>query len=112
LLTTVKPELRTIPLPEGELLKGFDLLKVKRSAIPAVTHVDYTARIQTVNHENTPDFYKLIKAFYGLTGCPCLVNTSFNQMDEPIVNTPQDAIDCFVKTGIDVLVIENFMVIK
>jgi carbamoyltransferase len=112
MLTTVKPELRTIPLPEGELLKGFDLLKVKRSAIPAVTHVDYTARIQTVNHENTPDFYKLIKAFYGLTGCPCLVNTSFNQMDEPIVNTPQDAIDCFVKTGIDVLVIENFMVIK
>jgi carbamoyltransferase len=112
MVTTVKPELRTIPLPEEELLKGFDLLKVKRSAIPAVTHVDYTARIQTVNHENTPDFYKLIKAFYGLTGCPCLVNTSFNQMDEPIVNTPQDAIDCFVKTGIDVLMIENFMVIK
>jgi carbamoyltransferase len=112
LVTTVKPELRIAPSPEEEVLKGFDLLKVKRSAIPAVTHVDHTARIQTVNYENHPDFYDLIKAFYKLTGCPCVVNTSFNRMDEPIINTPQDAIDCFIQTGMDILVIENFMVVK
>ncbi|HEX8022846.1 carbamoyltransferase C-terminal domain-containing protein, partial [Mucilaginibacter sp.] len=112
LVTAVKTELRIAPSPEEELLKGFDLLKVKRSAIPAVTHVDHTARIQTVSHENHPDFYDLIKAFYELTRCPCMVNTSFNRMDEPIVNTPQDAIDCFMQTGMDILVIENFMVIK
>lgn len=112
LVTTVKPELRIALAPEDELLKGFDLLKVKRSAIPAVTHVDHTARIQTVGYENHPDFYDLIKAFYELTGCPCVVNTSFNRMDEPIVNTPRDAIDCFMQTGMDILVIENFMVVK
>jgi carbamoyltransferase len=112
LVTTVKPELRIALAPEEKLLKGFDLLKVKRSAIPAVTHVDHTARIQTVSYENHPDFYDLIKAFYGLTGCPCVVNTSFNRMDEPIVNTPQDAIECFMQTGMDILVIENFMVVK
>jgi carbamoyltransferase len=112
LVTTVKPELRIAPWPEEELLKGFDLLKVKRSVIPAVTHVDYTARIQTVSPESHPDFYDLIKAFYKLTGCPCLMNTSFNRMDEPIVNTPQDAIDCFMQTGMDILVIENFIIVK
>jgi carbamoyltransferase len=112
LITTVKPESRIAPSPEEELLKGLDLLKVKRSAIPAVTHVDHTARIQTVSYENHPDFYDLIKAFYELTGCPCVVNTSFNRMDEPIVNTPQHAIDCFMQTGMDVLVIENFIIVK
>ncbi|SEO34754.1 carbamoyltransferase [Mucilaginibacter gossypiicola] len=112
MVTSVKPELRIASSPAGELLKGFDLLKVKRSDLPAVTHVDYTARIQTLNRESHPDFYDLITAFYNLTGCPCLVNTSFNRMDEPIVNSPQDAIDCFLNTGIDVLVIENFMVVK
>ncbi|MGF7077165.1 carbamoyltransferase family protein [Mucilaginibacter sp. 3215] len=108
----VKSELRIVPLPENELLQGFELLKNKRSDIPAVTHVDYTARIQTVNYRNHPDFYDMIKAFYNLTGCPCLLNTSFNRMDEPMVNSPQDAIDCFLNTGIDVLVIENFMAVK
>lgn len=112
MVTTVKPELRIALLPEDELLTGFDLLKVKRSDLPAVTHVDYTARIQTVNHESHPNFYDLIKAFYDLTACPCLVNTSFNRMDEPIVNTPQDAIDCFLQTDMDVLVIENYIAEK
>lgn len=107
MVTTVKPELRIAPFPEDESLKGFGLLKIKRSDIPAITHVDYTARIQTVNYNNHPDFYNLIKAFYDLTGCPCLVNTSFNRMDEPIVNTPQQAIDYFMQTGLDVLVING-----
>jgi len=112
LVTTVKPELRLALTSDDELLKGFDLLKVKRSAIPAVTHVDHTARVQTVSYKNHPDFYDLIKAFYDLTGCPSLVNTSFNRMDEPIVNTPQQAIDCFMQTGIDVLVIDGFIAEK
>lgn len=111
LVTTVKPDLR-VPSTNHEALNGFEQLKVKRSLIPAVTHVDYTARIQTVNRENHPDFHSLIKAFYNLTGCPCLVNTSFNRMDEPIVNTPQQAIDCFMQTNMDCLVMENFLVIK
>ncbi|MDB5148835.1 MAG: uncharacterized protein JWQ57_2855 [Mucilaginibacter sp.] len=111
LVTTVKPELR-IDSTDYEIFTGFDLLKTKRSSIPAVTHVDYTARIQTVNHKSHPDFYDLIKAFYYLTGCPCVVNTSFNRMDEPIVNTPQQAIDCFMQTDMDVLVIDNFIAEK
>jgi len=112
LVTMVKPELRIALSPGDEILNGFDALKAKRSSIPAVTHVDYTARIQTVNHESHPDFYDLIKAFYNLTGCPCIINTSFNRMDEPIVNAPQDAIDCFLNTGIDALLIENFLIQK
>lgn len=91
---------------------GIALLKQIRSVIPAVTHVDNTARLQTVNEKEHPDFYQLIKAFYNLTGCPMLINTSFNRMDEPIVCTPDDAIKCFLNTGIDVLVINQFLVRK
>lgn len=83
-----------------------------RSVIPAVTHIDNTARIQTVNKNQNPDLYELISAFYKLTGCPMVINTSFNRMDEPIVCTPEDAVLCFIQTGIDVLAIENYIVFK
>jgi carbamoyltransferase len=91
---------------------GFDKLNDVRSDIPAVTHVDYSARIQTVNKNRHPDFYRLIDAFYKITGVPVVVNTSFNRMDEPIVHSPSDAIDCFVKTDMDILIMEDFMVRK
>ena len=84
----------------------------KRSAIPALTHVDGTARVQTVSERDHPRYYRLIKQFKALTGVPMLVNTSFNVMGEPVVCTPEDAIRCFYGTGIDRLVIGNFIVTK
>lgn len=90
---------------------GFDKLKINRSVIPAVTHVDYSARIQTVSADNG-DFYKLINSFYKLTGCPMLVNTSFNVMDEPIVCTPDDALKCFRNTEMDILAFKNIIIYK
>ena len=93
-------------------MTGIDLLKQIRSMVPAITHVDYSARIQTVNAANNGKFYQLLKAFHQLTGCPMVINTSFNRMDEPIVCTPQDAISCFLNSGIDILAIENFVVEK
>jgi carbamoyltransferase len=112
LVADINENLR-IPLSDEEQqLKGITQLLAKRSFIPAVTHVNYSARIQTVNNEAHPDFYQLINAFYKLTGCPCLVNTSFNRMDEPIVNTPAEALTCFLQTDMDVVVIGSFMVKK
>jgi carbamoyltransferase len=91
---------------------AFASLNQSRSVIPAITHIDYSSRLQTVNALQHADFHKLITAFYNLTGCPMVINTSFNRMDEPIVCTPSDAIECFLNTGMDVLVIENFIVRK
>ena len=88
-------------------LFGIDLLNIKRSEIPAVTHVDYSARIQTVYEETNNKYYKLIKKFKEITNCPVLINTSFNIRGEPIVNTPQDAFNCFMGTELDILVIGN-----
>ena len=88
-------------------LFGIDLLNIKRSEIPAVTHVDYSARIQTVYEETNNKYYKLIKKFKEITNCPILINTSFNIRGEPIVNTPQDAFNCFMGTELDILVIGN-----
>jgi carbamoyltransferase len=99
-------------LPTGIENSGFGMLKFPRSVIPAVTHVDYTSRIQTVSSKDHPAFYDLINAFYKRTGCPVIINTSFNVKDEPIVNNPQDALDCFLKTDMDILAIENIIVIK
>lgn len=93
-------------------LKGFEKLKAVRSAIPSATHVDDSARIQTVCRETHPDFYRLISAFHQLTGCPVILNTSFNVKDEPIVCTPEDALNGFLKTDMDVLVLENCVVEK
>jgi carbamoyltransferase len=87
-------------------------VNVVRSSIPAVTHVDWSARVQTVDVERNPAFHRLLEAFESLTGCPVLVNTSFNVRGEPIVCTPEDAIRCFQATGIDVLVMENFIIEK
>ena len=86
-------------------LFGIEKLNIKRSSIPAVTHVDYSARIQTVNDKTNKKYYNLIKNFKDLTGCPVLVNTSFNVRGEPIVNTPKDAFNCFMGTDLDYLVI-------
>ena len=82
-------------------------MKVRRSKIPAVTHVDYSARVQTINKSANEKYYGLIKEFFKLTGCPILVNTSFNVRGEPIVLTPNDAFKCFMGTEIDILVIGN-----
>ncbi|MEF2546015.1 carbamoyltransferase [Aurantimonas sp. E1-2-R+4] len=93
-------------------LFGIDKLNVARSEIPAVTHVDYSARIQTVSADTNPRFHALLSAFNAQTGCPVLVNTSFNVRGEPIVNTPQDAFRCFMGTGLDVLAIGNCLLFK
>ena len=93
-------------MTEGEQsLFGIDKLNVVRSAIPAVTHVDYSARVQTVHRETNPLYYRLIEAFKSRTGCPVLVNTSFNVRGEPIVCTPEDAFRCFMGTELDLLVV-------
>ena len=97
---------RSIPMPEhARNLFGIDRLNVSRSEIPAVTHIDYSARIQTVSAETNPLFHALLKAFERRTGCPVLVNTSFNVRGEPIVCTPEDAYRCFMGTEIDSLVV-------
>ena len=96
---------------KGELW-GIDLLNVLRSDIPAVTHLDYSARIQTVHEKTNPRYHKLIKAFEALTGCGVIVNTSFNVRGEPIVGSPEDAYRCFMRTEMDVLVLENCVLEK
>jgi carbamoyltransferase len=112
LVAPVKRE-RQIPMPEGaSRLWGIEQLNVVRSDIPAVTHIDYSARIQTVSRETNPDYYDLIDAFRVLTGCPVVVNTSFNVRGEPIVCTPEDAYRCFMRTHIDCLVLGPFLLEK
>ena len=96
----------------SEPLSGFDLLQLERSSIPAVTHVDNSARVQTVHQENSPIFYKLLTEFKNQTGYPLLINTSFNVRGEPIVCTILDAYKCFMGTDLDVLVCENFILYK
>ena len=97
---------------EQKKLFGIDKLNIKRSEIPAVTHVDYSARIQTVDKKNNKYYYDLISKFKEKTGCPVIVNTSFNVRGEPIVNTPLDAYNCFMGTELDKLVIGNFYLDK
>ena len=91
---------------------GIEKLNIPRSSLPAITHVDYSARVQTVNKKTNPRFYKLIRAFKRKTACPTLVNTSFNVRGEPIVCTPEDAYKCFMRTNMDVLVLENIVLMK
>jgi carbamoyltransferase len=95
-----------------EKLEGLEKLKVKRSEIPAVTHVDYSARIQTVSRDTNPLYWEIIEAFRKRTGCPVIVNTSFNVRGEPIVCTPEDSYRCFMRTEMDYLVLENFVLSK
>jgi carbamoyltransferase len=106
-----KPRRRKMT-PEEEALWGIDKLNVKRSEIPAVTHVDYSARIQTVRRETNPLYWEIIEAFRQKTGCPVLVNTSFNVRGEPIVCTPEDSYRCFMRTEMDFLVLETCMLDK
>jgi carbamoyltransferase len=112
LVAPVKEE-RQIPMSgEQKKLWGIEQLNVPRSDIPAVTHIDYSARVQTVSRDTNPDYYDLIKTFEGLTGCGVLVNTSFNVRGEPIVCTPEDAYRCFMRTDIDHLVVGPFLLSK
>ena len=97
---------------EQKKLFGIDKLNIKRSEIPAVTHVDYSARIQTVSETYNKRYYDLISKFKEKTGCPVIVNTSFNVRGEPIVNTPTDAFNCFMGTELDFLVIGNCILDK
>jgi carbamoyltransferase len=98
--------------PEQKQLFGIDKLNIQRSTVPAITHVDYSARVQTVHRDTNPKYHQLISRFKELTGCPVLVNTSFNVRGEPIVCTPEDAFHCFMGTGIDVLAIGNCLLLK
>lgn len=107
LVADIRPNKRTETDEGQENLFGIEKLKQIRSAIPAVTHVDFSARIQTVHNETNPVYYDLIKRFEQITGCPVIINTSFNIRGEPIVCTPQDAYRCFMGTEMDVLVIGN-----
>jgi carbamoyltransferase len=112
LVADVVKDRRVKMTEEQEKLFGIDKLNIPRSDIPAVTHVDYSARVQTVERETNPMYYDLINAFYNKTGCPVIINTSFNVRGEPIVCRPQEAYKCLMRTHMDYLVIGNFIVAK
>ena len=112
LVADVKENLKIKMTRDQEKLFGIEKLNVKRSSIPAITHVDYSARIQTVHKDTNPKYHQLLKNFSKLTNCPVLVNTSFNIRGEPIVNTIKDAFKCFMGTNLDVLMCENFVLLK
>ncbi len=112
LVADVRKEHR-LPVPEGtEKLFGIDKLNVVRSTVPAITHVDYSARLQTVRKEDNPRYHALIEAFRQQTGCPVIINTSFNVRGEPIVCTPEDAYRCFMRTNMDYLVLNDCILDK
>jgi carbamoyltransferase len=112
IVAPVREEKRIAMTADEEKLFGIDKLNIPRSQVPSITHVDYSARIQTIHRETNPRYYRLIEAFEEKTGCPILINTSFNVRGEPIVCTPGDAYRCFMRTGMDYLVIENFVLAK
>lgn len=112
LVADVNDETKLELSSDDQKLKGIDKLKVARSTIPAITHVDYSARVQTVDRDRHGRYYKLLKAFEKKTGSPILINTSFNVRGEPIVCTPENAYRCFMATNMDVLVIDNFVLLK
>ena len=104
--------LKVEALKNIEILNGLNKLKSNRSLVPSITCVDFSARIQTVDKNVNKKFYDLIKEFFKLSGCPMLINTSFNVWGEPIVNTPSDAFRCFMGTELHVLVCNNFILYK
>ena len=112
LVSEIKKDKQIAMSEKNKNLFGIDKLNIKRSIIPAVTHVDYSARIQTVHKETNPKFHRLISEFKKITSCPVLVNTSFNVRGEPIVCSIEDAYKCFMGTNLDILVIENFLLFK
>jgi carbamoyltransferase len=111
LVANVREE-RRLPQPSRDGMPMLERLKVERSDIPAVTHLDYSARLQTVSKDDKPDYHAIISEFERLTGCAVVVNTSFNVRGEPIICTPQDAYQCFMRTEMDVLVMENCILFK
>ena len=112
LVSDIKKEKQINMSENDKKLFGIDKLNIKRSSVPAITHVDYSARIQTVHKETNPKYHDLINEFKKITNCPVLVNTSFNVRGEPIVCTVDDAFNCFMGTNLDILVIENFLLFK
>ncbi len=108
----VRQDKRKKLTPEEEKLFGIEKLKTIRSVIPAITHVDYSARLQTVSRKDNQRYYDMIKAFYSLTGCPIVINTSFNVRGEPIVCTPGDAYTCFMRTQMDYLILGDYLLDK
>jgi carbamoyltransferase len=112
LVAPVQEALRTAPGPGYDEAFGIEKLNYPRSTIPAVTHIDFSARIQTVDAERNELLHKLMTRFHERTGCPVLINTSFNVRSEPIVCTPRDAFKCFQMTGIDVLVLGRHILLK
>ncbi|GAG32452.1 unnamed protein product, partial [marine sediment metagenome] len=112
LVAPVKKEIRKTLSCDERKLFGLDRLNVVRSSIPAVTHVDYSARIQTVSKDDNPLYYQMITKFDEKYGCPVIINTSFNVRGEPIVCTPEDAYQCFMRTNMDFLVMANFLIEK
>jgi carbamoyltransferase len=112
LVYDIKEKYRCQFTDEDKKKKGIDKLYIKRSVVPAVTHVDFSARLHTVNREVSPYYYAVIEEFNKLTGCPIIINTSFNVRGEPIVNSPEDAYRCFMRTNIDYLVLENYFLDK
>ncbi len=112
LVAYVRPEKRRKMTESEERLWGIDKLNIVRSEIPAITHIDYSARLQTVHEETNPLYYRMIQSFKNITGCPVIVNTSFNVRGEPIVCSPKDAYTCFMRTEMDYLVMENFILNK
>ena len=112
LVANVNKKKRHITTKEEESLFGIDKLNVQRSDVPAITHIDYSARIQTVHADTNPRYHALISRFYEITGCPLVVNTSFNVRGEPIVCTPEDAFKCFMGTEIELTVIGNYLLRK
>src|SRR3989339_1897293 len=112
IVADVKKENQREMTDEEKQLWGIEKLNIVRSEIPAVTHVDYSARVQTVNKRDNPLYHALIERFYEKTGCPVIVNTSFNVRGEPIVESPLDAYRCFARTELDALVIGNYILYK
>jgi carbamoyltransferase len=112
LVAPVLEHRRTPVSAESEALEGIEKLKVPRSEVPAITHVDYSARVQTVDDSRHGRYYKLIKCFEDRTGCPLIINTSFNVRGEPIVMSPEHAYRCFMSTNIDVLVVDDYVLLK
>ena len=108
----VKKELQKEMSDKEKKLFGIKKLNIIRSSLPAITHVDYSARVQTVSFRTNPRYYNLIKSFKKRTGCASIVNTSFNVRGEPIVRTPQDAYRCFMRTEMDILVLQNQILFK
>ena len=112
LVSDIKKEKQILMSENDKKLFGIEKLNIKRSSIPAITHVDYSARIQTVHEDTNKKYYDLLSQFKKITDCPVLVNTSFNVRGEPIVNSISDAFNCFMGTNLDILVIENFVLHK